>query len=208
MARKPRRRRTESGAHRESTLPRKQPREQQAADIGATNQEQESRSHGEDPGRSVKHPEQLVLQGTRNETIAAERFRIHLFESLGESCQICVGFRDGNARFKLSDSPKICADAIVRAGKSSHGVCKSERYPRVALFTEFLLIERIAKILCGHSDNGEGPLVQVNGAPEDVWRARELPLPESIAKHDDGIAAAETIFVFLKDAAGRGVTTE
>jgi hypothetical protein len=116
--------------------------------------------------------------------------------------------RNGDAGFQLSDSPKICADTIVRAGESSHGVGKSERHPGVALFAEFLLIERVAKIFGGDSDDGEGPLVQMNGAPDDVGCAGELPLLEGVAKHNDGIAAAETIFFFLKYAAERGVNTK
>src|SRR5262249_60441876 len=135
--------------------PGEQSCQQQIADVGAGNQQQEHGSYRENRGRSVKLPQQLVLQRTRDEAETAKRIRMNVRKVPGQGSEIglCIGYT--GTRLQMTDAPKKAADVGFWAGKASHRVGKAERNPRVALVAVVLLVGGISRVPCRNAADRE-----------------------------------------------------
>src|SRR5262249_42696094 len=122
---------------------------------------------------------------------------------LGKRNEVSPRIRCAYTSFQMPDAPQNSADSIRRSGESRHRVREAERNPRTPFLAVLLLVERVAKFRRRHANHRERPFIQVNSVPYDVWCSGELPLPEAVAQHDDGIPAAEAVFLFFKHATER-----
>ena len=108
---------TERRAHRDLLVAVERPRQQQAGDVGARDQQHERHGADKDDDRRADVPDDLVLQGNDAEGETTVRWidiRMLLPQPRGQCVHLCLGLRRRDPHLQLREDVVVLAAADLR----------------------------------------------------------------------------------------------
>jgi hypothetical protein len=177
--------------HRDFLPPCHRACQKQVGDVSARDYQHEHRGRKQQQQCGTNRSYHFFMQRNHLDAQAGVGFRIRRRQPPRDRIHLCLCLRDGDARTQPREQAQRTARAI------GHAIAEHQRRPHLGVR---LPEGRELKLPRHHPDDGVIPIRQLDGSTHHVRIAAELPLPQSIADHEDG-GRARAIFAARESAA-------